>query len=83
MWMLHCDKVSKYVSDSMDRDLSFWQKMGVRMHVLMCSHCARFTEQLHLIRKLSRSGVDSCPQEKLDESVKERIKKHLAKESSS
>lgn len=77
MWMFHCDKVSKYVSDSMDRDLSFWQKAGVRMHLVMCRHCARVTKQLHLIRRMSRSGENNCPQHQLDESVKKRINKQL------
>lgn len=61
----------------MDRELSFWRKMGVRMHLLMCHHCARFAKQLQQIRKLSRKGGSCCPQEKLDDSVKERMKQHL------
>ena len=77
MWMLHCDKVTKHVSDSMDRDLSLWQRLGVRMHLLMCKHCAQFAKQLQLIRKMSRKGVDDYPQEQLDESVKNNIKKLL------
>ena len=79
MWMLHCDKVSKYVSDSMDRELSFWQKIGVRMHLFMCSHCARVTKQLQLIRRMSRSDENSFPQHQLEQSVKNKIKKELHK----
>lgn len=82
MWMLHCDKVSRYVSDSMDRDLSLWQRLGVRMHLLMCSHCTRFEEQLQLIRRMSRKEVDDYPREQLDESVKNTIKKLLKKKNS-
>ena len=83
MWMLHCDKVSKYVSDSMDRKLSIWQRLGVRMHLLMCGHCARFTQQLLLIRRLSRKEVDDYPQQPLDEAVKNNIKNLLKKKNHS
>ncbi|MFT5697961.1 MAG: hypothetical protein ACI8ZB_000815 [Desulforhopalus sp.] len=77
MWMLHCDKVSKYVSESMDRNLSFGQRLGVRFHLLMCSHCARFAKQLHLIRSLVRSEGHNYPQHSLREDVKNNIKKRL------
>lgn len=83
MWMLHCDKVSKYISDSMDRKLTFWQRAGVRMHLMMCKHCARFERQLKVIRKESRKDVESYPQERLDESVKENIKQLLKDKDSS
>jgi predicted anti-sigma-YlaC factor YlaD len=79
MWMLHCDMVSKYVSDSMDRKLSLGQKIGVRMHLFMCSHCARVAKQLQLIRRMSRTEETSCPQHQLDDSVKKEIKEQLRK----
>jgi len=63
MWMFNCKDVSRLVSESMDRDLSFTKKMGVRFHLMMCRHCARFQDQLARIRKLicSQSEGDIPP----------------------
>jgi len=59
MWVLHCDKVSKFVSESMDRDLSFTERMSVRVHLLMCRHCARFAKQLEHMRSVIRKESSS------------------------
>lgn len=77
MWMLHCDKVSKFVSESMDRDLSFTQRMGVRVHLLMCRHCARFARQLEHMRSAIRQESSNYPHHKLDEDAKARMKKRI------
>lgn len=77
MWMLHCDKVSKVVSESMDRDLSFTKRLGVRIHLLMCHHCRRFAKQLKHMRETIRKEGQNYPQEKLDEDVKVEMKKRL------
>jgi len=77
MWVLHCDKVSKFVSESMDRDLSFTERMSVRVHLLMCRHCARFAKQLEHMRSVIRKESSKYPQQKLDEDAKVEMKKRL------
>jgi len=77
MWMLHCDKVSKFVSESMDRELSLVEKVGVRVHLLMCRHCARFARQLEHMRSAIRKESKNYPQLKLDEDAKMKMKKQL------
>lgn len=77
MWMLHCDKVSKFVSESMDRELSLLEKIGVRVHLLMCGHCARFAKQLKLVRNTIRKESNNYPRVKLDGDAKIKMKKRL------
>jgi hypothetical protein len=57
-WMFNCNEVSQKVSESMDRVLPFHQQMMIRSHLLMCKYCARFRDQLLLIRKAIRSEED-------------------------
>jgi len=61
-WMFNCNEVSQKVSKSMDRVLPFHQQMMLRLHLQMCKYCARFRDQLLLIRKALRTVED--PDEK-------------------
>ncbi len=61
-WMFNCKEVSRRISESMDHDISFYQRMLIRMHLLMCRYCARFRRQVLFLRELCRSR-------RLDESV--------------
>jgi hypothetical protein len=80
-WMFRCKDVSQKVSQSMDIQLPYHHRMAVHMHLLMCRYCARFRDQLLMLRKMSRQ-IDSDPSNtkitnKLSEASKERIKKNL------
>ncbi|MDP2644941.1 MAG: hypothetical protein Q8P24_08375 [Desulfobacterales bacterium] len=39
----------------MDHRLPLYQRMLIRMHLLMCRYCARFRRQLMFLRDLCRS----------------------------
>jgi hypothetical protein len=58
-WMFNCNEVSKKVSESMDCVLPFHQQMMIGFHLQMCKYCARFRDQLLLIRKAIRTEEDS------------------------
>ncbi len=78
--MLHCREISKLVSDSMERELSFRQRMNVWMHLAMCRLCAAFARQLRLLRRAAhdnpeRLGPDSSdPNARLSADARERIR---------
>ena len=80
-WMFNCNEVSQKVSESMDRVLPFHQQMMIRIHLQMCRYCARFRDQLLLIRKAIRTEGDSDKELKSPESSfsepRERIKQAL------
>lgn len=80
-WILNCREISRLVSESMDRRLPFYQRVGIMVHLARCRLCARFAEQLKTIRKLSRELFQY--REDLDHTIglsaeaKERIKASL------
>ena len=51
--MLTCKQLAQvYASDYLDNSLTGWQRMNVRLHLAMCSHCRRFMRQMKLVRKV-------------------------------
>ena len=48
--MLSCRDVTRRISESMDRTLPVGERIGVRLHLLICRFCARYERQLLLIR---------------------------------
>ncbi|QBG48721.1 zf-HC2 domain-containing protein [Verrucomicrobia bacterium S94] len=80
--MLSCKEVSRLISESLDRKLPFRQRIGVRMHLMMCSLCRRYRAQAVYLRYLFThiAGDDrkgTFPEERLSEPARERIKQIL------
>ncbi len=50
--MLNCKDVTKLVSDSFDRKLSLWERINMRVHLLLCkcSFCQSTPKEMDLIR---------------------------------
>ncbi len=59
-WIINCRKISRMVSDSLDRKLPFHQRVGIRIHLLMCRYCARNRRQQLLLRKVLRRYEQHC-----------------------
>jgi hypothetical protein len=57
--MRTCKDISELVSASLDRDLSFSRRLGVRLHLLMCKPCALYERQLLTLRTiLGKTAVE-------------------------
>ena len=80
-WMFNCKEVSRRVSESMDHKVPIYQRMLIRMHLLMCKYCTRFHRQIVMLRDLCRShrldenSID--PSVNLPQDARERIRKAL------
>lgn len=47
--MLSCKEATRLVSEKLDRELPFWQRLGLRLHVLMCRACSRYKCQVTML----------------------------------
>jgi len=56
--MPSCKDVSLLISENMDGNLSFRQRLSIRIHVSMCRLCRRYQKQLHLLRDGTCSYAD-------------------------
>ena len=77
-WMFNCREVTKLVSESLDRELPLWVRMGIRFHLLMCKLCPEAKKQILFLRQaMSHFMVErDLPGSKISLSpeAKERIK---------
>ena len=80
-WMFSCKDVSQLVSESMDRELPFYQRVLLRIHLLMCKYCSRCREQFDAIRAASCHeelyGKEQDDSRTLSNDGRERLKKFL------
>jgi len=49
-----CREVHRLVSEGMDRNLSIVERTRVRLHLLVCVACTRFSGQMDLLRRALR-----------------------------
>lgn len=49
--ILSCQRVHELVSQGMDRELSLSDRSKVRLHLLICSSCTNFKQQMGVLRQ--------------------------------
>ncbi len=80
-WMYNCKEVSEMISESMDRALPIYQRVLMRMHLLMCKYCAGCREHFKTLRAASRyeelHGKELDDSRALSSDGKERLKEFL------
>ena len=50
--MFNCREVTRLVSKSLDRKLPLSQRIGIRVHLLMCKLCPEAKKQMLFIREI-------------------------------
>ncbi len=69
-----CEVISKKISESMDRDLSCWERLQIRFHTLGCKFCERYRNQLLSIRKMLIKIDEKTSEEVLPDEIKMKMK---------
>jgi len=58
LWLLSrlqpCKQMVLLISESMDRHLTFPERVGLSLHLLVCVWCARYLKQLKFVRAVFR-----------------------------
>lgn len=74
--MLDCKHASRLVSQSMDRRLSLRERLGLRLHLLLCDACSRFSTQMALLQQAVRqwrSRIENDTRLTLSTNARQRI----------
>lgn len=78
--MLNCRQVTRLVSQSMDTTLPWYQRLAIRIHLLYCVWCRRYTAQIRFLHQATKAWATeaadlSAP--KLSSEAKETMRKRL------
>jgi len=60
---LTCKEATGLISQALDRQLSRWERLMLRLHLLICDACSQFEKQSAFIRRAMRrlAGEDDSP----------------------
>lgn len=86
--MMTCKEAARLISEGRDRQLTFGQRVGLRLHLLMCALCRGYQQNLEMLGRIfARAGdvvMASLPVGKKDgeelalsASAKQRIQEKL------
>jgi hypothetical protein len=84
--MQTCKDASRLITENLERLFGFWERWGLKLHLLMCVNCQRFERQMTLMRQAlrmlgKRAGVDALAtfdSADFPLDARERIRKALA-----
>jgi hypothetical protein len=51
MKILTCKEASQLISQGLDRRLGFAERVGLRLHLLICDGCTNFSKQVKFLRR--------------------------------
>jgi hypothetical protein len=82
-WTPSCTRAIRLISGSLDRPIGWRTRFSLNVHYVVCCYCRRYEQQAHRIRRLVvrlPSHLDEAMSDRLDETVKQRIKARLRDE---
>ncbi len=56
--MLTCKETARLISEGLDRKLSLWQRMNLRLHLMMCGACSAYRRQVETLNRIVRRRFD-------------------------
>ena len=52
---MNCQQATRLLSDAQERRLSLKERAALKVHVIMCSGCRNFGEQMGVLRNISHT----------------------------
>ena len=81
-----CDATTRIISEAMDRKVSLKERIRIRLHVFVCIGCARYKDQIQMLRDTVRKGAVRASTDRpmhippLSDDARERMKRRLSGE---
>jgi predicted anti-sigma-YlaC factor YlaD len=79
----NCREATRLQSEALDRSLGLGQRIGLRIHLILCQWCRRYGKQIGFLRSAAHRHEEheqSLPPQSLRPEARERIKRRLREE---
>ncbi|MFO1475302.1 MAG: zf-HC2 domain-containing protein [Verrucomicrobiota bacterium] len=76
----NCREATRLQSLGLDRSLTFRERFGLRIHLLLCRWCRRYGKQIRFLRDAAHTHPDELVEpspHRLSEEARDRIKNTL------
>jgi len=74
----NCKEATRLQSDALDRPLSRFQRIGLRIHLALCVWCSRYGKQIKFLRSAAQHCEhDHSLEQTMPPEARERIKRAL------
>jgi hypothetical protein len=74
--MLSCREVTETASDFLERELRWWPRLQLRMHLMLCRYCWRYVEQLNATMRLMRRLRVERPTSEMEDLLVRRLREN-------
>lgn len=74
--MLSCKQASQIISQSLDKPLTMRERFALKLHLIICKYCKRFSQQVQTLRvalKQMISSIENSNTIELPSAAKNRI----------
>jgi predicted anti-sigma-YlaC factor YlaD len=58
---MNCEQATRLMSDAEDRPLTLSEKAALRLHLMMCVGCRRFSSQVGVLRQAMQQWTMAAP----------------------
>lgn len=77
MAMYTCKEVTQLVLERHERRLSWRERLGLRLHLLICDACTRFEQQMRFLRQAAQRYAERHQTEEQDTVLTPIAKKRI------
>ncbi|MCE9551006.1 MAG: zf-HC2 domain-containing protein [Betaproteobacteria bacterium] len=53
--MMNCHNATRLMSEAQERPLSITERISLKLHLIMCSGCHNFKDQMNTLRLMTRA----------------------------
>ncbi|HQS99909.1 MAG: hypothetical protein B7Y26_03615 [Hydrogenophilales bacterium 16-64-46] len=76
-WRTTCKETTELASRALDEHLGFGERLAMRMHLMICTNCTRFVQQINDMRRMLRMDATDEAGPGLSEPARRRIETEL------
>ena len=59
-FMISCDEATAICDKNQYNEASYWDRLRLNFHLLLCEHCAAYSKQNNAVSKMLGKYLDSC-----------------------